>query len=211
MIAAVAVTAIAAACSSPTAGLKSSLPESSPSNRPDIGELSRKMLVPCTEFPQMDSDCYANNVSHSSPAPNRMGAQPAECAVLFGSINSAAQQVSAYASSKNGATISVALTLGKERPNLRSTASKCPSGNLNGAALGFTTRKMNAPGIPNWALGFEIEADDHSSDTNAVMGYARGVFVHASYYEPHASNVDPQKVDRVVAMFNEQATRLGTF
>ncbi|MDT5009416.1 MAG: hypothetical protein QOH57_1033 [Mycobacterium sp.] len=141
MIAAVTVTAIAAACFSPTAGLKTSLPESSPSNSPDIGELSRKMLVPCTEFPQVDGDCYANDVSHSRPAPNRTGAQPAECAVLFGAISGAAQHVSTYASSKNGATISVALTLGKERPNLRSTASKCPSGNLNGAALGFTTRK----------------------------------------------------------------------
>jgi hypothetical protein len=96
----------------------------------------------------------------------------------------------------------VTIELPQQKPDLKGVSHHCGRFQpFAGKAQTWTTRPVNLPGLPAWAIALELDGDQGDGGLIA-MGVYRGVFIHA---EVLAGMATSQTVNK---LFNDEVAKL---
>jgi hypothetical protein len=204
------------------------------SNKPEITNLTKDLLVDKSDFPEIRggewNSALIDNPRKELALPGKT-ITPEECADFGGPIYSFDQKAQAgFTASDPDGERSIILRLGisPQRPDLKIHREKCRSFTVSFVAAGHTVTMdahvgpLDASGLPSWAVGTVMTyANSSVADvpvsvsmmTATVAGYCRGVLVHVAYTDlGHGSQEkgppSPETTHDLVALFNAQVAKL---
>ena len=101
----------------------------------------------------------------------------------------------------------VSIALLTDRPDFESVVTKC--GTFRVGRVPNTVTQRSLPGLPKWATAIQLTTSAAPDVTELdVLGYYRGVFVHARCRKNAAADPSQEDIASLVKIFNDQVARL---